>query len=511
MTVDILSTIFDLAGATEQYHLVTAAIEQITPLLAQFITPTTPPMYTYKLRRAAISCAGRLAIQHAKTCSALLLNTLLPAVCQAMEEASAVYVKAVVLGEGEETDTSGDDGECGSTELLCAGIEVLVNVTCVPTYKKFLKTNQGNLSYLVLGCMQMTEEQHDTWGDDVNAFLADDSEESMSNTVRNLCIGLISAMMEALPRSTIVSLFTSTSKRLQESQAMRMAPGGSNDKLWWRIAEGALLGLGSVGNIIQDENLHKSMASVDINAIVQSVFAESLTQNNVPYLIGRTLWFAGQFSFALNAGTHTLVVSHSATALGGDFPMPVRILALRTAKSVCEDSGKHTDTLKQTLLPALYATLPALLPVATEELLLLVLDLLALAIPIDAQLAAKYEDKLCPMVVAVWIKFANDPVLCTYISDVYLSLSQTPCLPNLIRRSLSPIVSVLSMAEGQVLPGMQASAVDFLTTNVRACSTPIPDVLVSTALPALMSFLNRTEVSALLGNGSGVRPGVLGV
>eukprot|EP01134_Creolimax_fragrantissima_P007294 CFRG7294T1 len=502
--INIFSLIFDLAGATEQANIVTPAIEQLAPLLAQYITPAQAQVvsYSYTLRRAAVSCVGRLAVQHPKTSKSVILNTLLPAVCSAMPDASAQYVAMVVLGDGDEPAGNVEEGDNeGCAPFVCSLIDVLTNTVYQPVYRKFLKQNQENMLYIVLGCMQMTNEQIEIWNDDVNQFLADDSEESMSLSVRNQCIGLISALAETTPTSSIAALFTCANARLQESHAARTGSAGANDSVWWRMAEASLLALGCVGAIIQDEKLEKAMSAIDISSVVQSVFAESLTQNNAPYLIGRTLWFAGQYAFALNEAAHALVVTHCATALDQSFPMPVRILALRAAKSVCEDKNRSTEILKTALLPALYAYLPMLLPVATDDLLLLVLELLALAIPLDPTLAGKYEAKLCPLVVAVWIKFANDPMLCAYVSEVYLSLSQTPCLQNLIQRSLPPIVSVLNHAEGEVAPGMQASAVDFLTTNVRACSTPLPDVLVSTALPALIRFLGRTEDEEAIQNG----------
>lgn len=314
-----------------------------------------------------------------------------------------------------------------------------------------------------------------------------------------MCVSGQHAVGEESGSAVIAAVFEAARRTLEASEAQRQAGNGE----WWKGSEAALYAVGQVSDVSED-----SSELSELVGLVQAVFGHYL-QVDAPYLQGRALWLAGRYADALPPAAVEMCIGAAIEALAPSLPMPVQVLAMRALTRFLNDEGARKHIVPH--LPRVYAHIATMLPLASDDLLTLALEMCITALQADKSAAAKAEAVVGPLVIDVWLRHANDPTVVMTVQEVIHVLAQTPAAQALLARSLVPIVAVLRAQPGSDTYGIQASAIDMLATLVRACPTPLPDPLLGDAFPALVHVLATTDDAAALQNGCECLSAFLGV
>lgn len=482
----VFRTVILLAANTERHAAVQQSVAQWIPLIAETVRADHAPL---ALRAVAAQAAGSIVKHFAKTHQPAVRQVLVPSAWAALSGSAGGYVENVVNGMDEaEYD---DDGEqIGLSPFVAALIEFVCDVVTQSLFKKDVRDGLPLLLRHVMVYMQLTDDQLDSWENDANKFIADDEEDSMTYSVRNACVDLLHTVAEEMPKSTVKAVFSAAQHILDQAAGQRAAAL----EHWWKGSEACLLAIGHVSNEFVEQNI-----DIDINTIMRNVYTQHLQSDGAPYLQGRALWLAGRYSDVLAADVSTMYLDATAKALEPHFPVPVRILAMRAFQKSCESVSDKG--LVRPHLPALFQMLATLLPSATEDLLVLVLETMVVAVGVDTDVTAAAEPLLGPLVIDTWLKYGNDPTILMTVQEVLMQMAQTAALGSLLQRALVPIVSVLRAPPSSDAYGMQASAIDLLATLVRGCPAPLPAPLIDDAFPALMHVLSQTDDAGAMQNG----------
>lgn len=122
--------------------------------------------------------------------------------------------------------------------------------------------------------------------------------------------------------------------------------------------------------------------------------------------------------------------------------IPVKISALRALNNYCKYlQAEYTNPYQVNIMEGTCQ----LLPLSTEESLMLLLDTLANAVKINKEVTAKYEQILTPAILQIWQNHAADPIVASYILDLFEEFSKnTFYYPSLCSRALPFISHVFS-------------------------------------------------------------------
>ncbi|KAL5011617.1 hypothetical protein ScPMuIL_010168 [Solemya velum] len=184
-------------------------------------------------------------------------------------------------------------------------------------------------------------------------------------------------------------------------------------------------------------------------------------------------------------------------------PASIRISAIRAVYSYCE----HLKASKSThfLIPFLSNITEGLLTIFSQfssEVLALCLETLAVVISVDKSFTASVENRICPLTIAVFLKYCSDPVIVSIVQELFKELSSNEsCMEPLQQRLLPTLVSILQATSDKVPLGLPAVALDVLQTVVRSSVTPLSEGLIQNTFPAVVQCIMRTDDNATLQSG----------
>lgn len=134
----------------------------------------------------------------------------------------------------------------------------------------------NQLVYLTFFYSQFTTEDEETWSSDVNAFVADEDEETPAATVRTASLDLVSAFAQSQQNATLASLPSVMQKSLQDAE--RLQSEGQED--WWKGLESCLVHLASLAEELEETYFSSQAASQNSDFNLELVFQKLV----VPYL-----------------------------------------------------------------------------------------------------------------------------------------------------------------------------------------------------------------------------------
>ena len=178
----------------------------------------------------------------------------------------------------------------------------------------------------IMGLLQVTAAQIETWELDPNQYVADEDDDSMECNVRNSCLDVLMALVDMYGPPCLDAVVGAHQSIL--AAAMERCEGG--DEEWWRPVEASLLSIGTIAKEITEA----AGDGIDINSIVGGMvdlLVEAVSSGDSPPLLkGRALWCAGRYVTGIPAEASAGFFAAAVQALGDDSPLPVRISACRS-------------------------------------------------------------------------------------------------------------------------------------------------------------------------------------
>ncbi|KAI8076801.1 armadillo-type protein [Halteromyces radiatus] len=400
------------------------------------------------------------------------------------------YVQEFVSDSGDvaESFQDSDGNEIGFQSLLYTLFDFVVASSNKKSVRHLFVTPDGHtdffeqLLYVLIIYMQITQEQAENWLADINQYVADEEEHTFSFNARVAAIDALSSLEETYPTAFFNALSKTAQRHITESNESRAA--GNSD--WWKIQEASLLAIGRVAEeLVEAQNDEYRHVLFDLKGLFDNVVLEDMKATDFPFLQGRAFTFASEFAKVLPAEMASQYVAVAVNALQDPTSgVPVKISAFRALNNY----SKYLDAQYVTPYQATIMELTCqLLPLTTEESLMLLLDTLGSSVKINKEVTAQYEQTLTSAVLDVWRRFPSDTIITSYVLDVFEEFAKNSLYyPALCTRSLPFIGEVFTTANTD--PVILASAIDLLTALIHFGPSPLPNEFTEQMYPALMQL-----------------------
>ncbi|PIL31196.1 hypothetical protein GSI_05894 [Ganoderma sinense ZZ0214-1] len=361
--------------------------------------------------------------------------------------------------------------------------------------------NFANLVNLVFSWAQMTQSDEEEWADNANAFVAQESDDSFSYSVRVAGFDLLGVLLERSTIATIKAFQVTIERVIAQSQQQRES--GSQD--WWRPLEAALAAVGSQGedmlDAIDDEIDSGRGKPIDIESLLTNVIPSYLVLSQFPFLQGRAFVFASQYAKLLPG---QLAVQYLEAAIqvleASEAGVPVKVSAVKAIHNFCQNMD---DAVAVPLAPRIAKDIGPFLPVTSDDTLTLVLETLAAVVEIDD---GKWitEDLARAIVVAcldVWMKNNRDPIFISILANVFESLARSPAYQAVVQQALPALTNALTAAT-DVDSYVASAAFELVAALIQgAPQTGLGDGVFAMLAPALYASLRSTEDRDTIQNG----------
>ncbi|RUS35306.1 armadillo-type protein [Jimgerdemannia flammicorona] len=385
--------------------------------------------------------------------------------------------------------------------------------------------------YMILSYMQMTEEQVETWLTDANQFVADGEDDTYNFNVRIAAEDLLLILLEKFPEKFFDALSFGVQKHLEESNKARTTgnpdwyaftclflytcvPTGAHKVITllrtlyslslsccrWKIQEACLLAIGRTSEELIDAIQDKqSGVQFDLAGLFDHVVLEHIKSTEYPFSQGRAFVFASQFARILPANLSNQYVVAAVTALQASAAtIPVKISALKAMNNFCQYLNRESVAPYQANI---LEGACQLLPSATEDSLILVLETLMAAAKVCERIlcnpsATESYDQFLIMNFTIYFNH----IVAGVVMDLFEELARNQALyPALSARALPLLHSTLT--SGTEDSPMLSSAIDLVTALVRGGPSSLPPQYTQQIFLPLMHLLWATEDRDVLQSG----------
>uniref|UniRef100_A0AAZ3RJ72 Importin N-terminal domain-containing protein n=1 Tax=Oncorhynchus tshawytscha TaxID=74940 RepID=A0AAZ3RJ72_ONCTS len=504
--VEIFTTCAYLICAIEELEkgaakaLIFPVVQQFTEAFIQALQMPDGPSSDSGLKMEVLKAVTALVKNFPKP-MVLSMQQILPIVWNTLTESAAVYPSQAEVNYTEEVDDPIDsDGEVlGFENLVFSVFEFIHTLLENSKFKSTVKRALPELIYYIIVYMQITEDQIKVWTANPQQFVEDEDDDTFSYSVRISAQDLLLAVATEFQNESAAALAAAATRHLQEAEQAK----NSGNEHWWKVHEACLLALGSVKTIIT-ENVKNGRIQFDMHGFLANVILADLNLAAAsPFLLGRALWAASRFTAAMTPELIQQFLQATVSGLHDSQPPSVRISAVRAIWGYCDQLKLSQSThVLQPFLPAVLDGLVQLAAQFSSEVLTLVMETLCIVSTVDPAFTTSAENKICPLTIAIFLKYSNDSVVGSLAQDIFKELAQIEACQGPMQMRLIPtLVSIMQAPPDKVPFGLCATAIDILTTVVRYTKPPLSEMLVCQAFPVVAQCTLRTDDNTTMQNG----------
>lgn len=171
---------------------------------------------------------------------------------------------------------------------------------------------------------------------------------------------------------------------------------------------------------------------------------------------------------------------------------PAKIGAFRATRDVCP---KIPAEILSPYVDVIFSALVSVIPGSAEDILLLLMSTMMVAMKVDASRTCKYEPAITPTLLEAWKNSSNDPLICQDITFLFKLMLKIPsCFPGLMIR-LTPVIS--SILSTPVSTDISLSALVILKDIVEVAPIDFPVPLRYNFSPLISLLTNTDEVDLI--------------
>ncbi|XP_068598144.1 importin-9 [Brachionichthys hirsutus] len=503
--VEIFTTCANLICAIEELEkgaakaLIFPVVQQFTEAFVQALQMPDGPSSDSGLKMEVLKGVTALVKNFPKPMVSSM-QQILPIVWNTLTESAAFYVRTEVNYTEEVDDPVDSDGEVLGFENLVFSIFEFVHTLLENNkFKSTVKKALPELVYYVILYMQITEDQVKAWTANPQQFVEDEDDDTFSYSVRISAQDLLLAVAAEFQNESAAALAAAATRHLQEAEQAKN--GGSEH--WWKVHEACMLALGSVKTIVT-ENVKSGRIQFDMHGFLVGVILADLNLSAAsPFLLGRALWAASRFTAAMSPELIQQFLQATVSGLHDSQPPSVRISAVRAIWGYCDQLKLSESThVLQPFLPSVLEGLVQLAAQFSSEVLTLVMETLCIVCTVDPAFTTSAENKICPLTIAIFLKYNNDPVVASLAQDIFKELAQIEgCQGPMQMRLIPTLVSIMQAPPDKIPSGLCATSIDILTTVVRNTKPPLSEMLVCQAFPVAAQCTIRTDDNTIMQNG----------
>lgn len=503
--VEIFTTCANLICAIEELEkgaakaLIFPVVQQFTEAFVQALQMPDGPSSDSGLKMEVLKAVTALVKNFPKPMVSSM-QQILPIVWNTLTESAAFYVRTEVNYTEEVDDPIDSDGEVLGFENLVFSIFEFVHTLLENNkFKNTVRKALPELIYYIILYMQITEDQIKVWTANPQQFVEDEDDDTFSYTVRISAQDLLLAVAAEFQNESAAALAAAATRHLQEAEQAK----NSGNEHWWKIHEACMLALGSVKTIIT-ENVKNGRIQFDMHGFLAGVILADLNLAAAsPFLLGRALWAASRFTAAMSPELIQQFLQATVSGLHESQPPSVRISAVRAIWGYCDQLKLSESThVLQPFLPSVLEGLVQLAAQFSSEVLTLVMETLCIVCTVDPAFTTSAENKICPLTIAIFLKYNNDPVVASLVTDIFKELAQIEgCQGPMQMRLIPTLVSIMQAPPDKIPTGLCATSIDILTTVVRNTKPPLSELLVCQAFPVVAQCTLRTDDNTIMQNG----------
>ena len=478
----------------------------------------------YSTDSAAIKCEVlRTVVKLARGFPKLVAGYLVPfteLIWRDLLRFCSVYEDEFVISSVDAFDSK-DDDECdsdgealGIRTILFSLIEFMqlasrrnamhsVLLTVVPwsipqSASSLIKDSQScvflrQLIHLMLLYLRISTDLEIVWLKDMNQFIQDDEEDSLTFNVRVAIQELLATLVSTYRKEAIQALCESTTNLLQIAQQKHSA----SPALWWKTTEACLLALGLHCNELVDAiQSSGSLNKYDLNAVFQHFVIDAVKSFDFPFLQGRALWFSGRFAEVLPSQLANDLLHCSVSAICQQEVRPtVRICALKAIRGFCTDNSSDTLSKYQ---GQLIDGMTALAANASEDSLSLIFETMMTVVSINPSITVQYEPVLSQFLMDVWARTCKDLLMADLVEEMFKTLCD--CHVVFQERMFPHLAGLLTVESAEGAPESVVTALSLLAHMMRRAPDPFPRTYITEMFPRVMSIAFATDDAAILQN-----------
>uniref|UniRef100_A0A8C6PT67 Importin 9 n=1 Tax=Nothobranchius furzeri TaxID=105023 RepID=A0A8C6PT67_NOTFU len=504
--VEIFTTCANLICAIEELEkgaakaLIFPVVQQFTEAFVQALQMPDGPSSDSGLKMEVLKAVTALVKNFPKPMVSSM-QQILPIVWNTLtESALSTYVRTEVNYTEEVDNPVDSDGEVLGFENLVFSIFEFVHTLLENNkFKSTVKKALPELIYYIILYMQITEDQIKVWTANPQQFVEDEDDDTFSYSVRISAQDLLLAVAAEFQNESAAALAAAATRHLQEAEQAK----SSGNEHWWKIHEACMLALGSVKTIIT-ENVKNGRIQFDMHGFLASVILADLNLAAAsPFLLGRALWAASRFTAAMSPELIQQFLQATVSGLHESQPPSVRISAVRAIWGYCDQLKLSESThVLQPFLPSILDGLVQLAAQFSSDVLTLVMETLCIVCTVDPAFTTSAENKICPLTIAIFLKYNNDPVVTSLVQDIFKELAQIEgCQGPMQMRLIPTLVSIMQAPPDKIPSALCSTSVDILTTVVRNTKPPLSELLVCQAFPVVAQCTIRTDDNTIMQNG----------
>ncbi|KAH9923163.1 armadillo-type protein [Epithele typhae] len=426
------------------------------------------------------------------------------------------------LQSGAAVPASSEDETIELTHLVCPMLDFVNRAARSGRATDWFEgDNLSNLVGGVFSWVQMTKDDEEEWANNANAFVAQDSDETLAYSVRMAGFELLSSLV-GRRAAAAVSAFQSTIQRVV-GEAEQTRNAGSQE--WWRTLEAALAAIGAqaedVLEALDDERLAEREKPIDIESLLTNVVPSFLVLSQFPFLQGRAFVFASQYARLLPPQYAAQYLDAAVQVLeSAEAGVPVKVSAVKAIHNFCQNID---DAVSVHMAARIAKDIGPFLAVTSEDTLTLVLETLAVVVQIDdgKWITKDLAQALVAAVLDVWMKnnkgksrralakngtlmFQLDPIFVSILTDVLGSLASSPApgiYQTVVQQALPALCNAIASSATEN-SWISSAAIELITSLVEGASDgALGEGFFATLAPSLFGCLAATEDRDCIQNG----------
>ncbi|CAH0478337.1 unnamed protein product [Peronospora belbahrii] len=344
---------------------------------------------------------------------------IMPQVYGLMLNDADAYERDVVLSASKEEEGYDSDGEgalIGRSAMIAAALEFVRGAVQTPTKKtrRLIVSGLADFVFVMIGYMQITVSQMESWQEDPNKYVADEDDESLAFSVRNAATDLLTELEAVLGRKAVVAALDAAQRRLKA--------GHTNN---WRLQEAALLVVGCVAVSTLDA-ISKNAADIfqllDLSSFLQTLFKVMNGSCQEIYLRARALWCASRLTKGMNQEMLDAFLQVAISGLEQGQVFPVRMYACRAIGAIVRN-----DRGKAQLKEASVVVIDRLISLAEQssrDTLHITLETLVVVLQELEGLALESAQRVVACFLHHWSQNLNNPLISELINGAFGALLQ---------------------------------------------------------------------------------------
>ncbi|KAL6255028.1 hypothetical protein P5V15_013362 [Pogonomyrmex californicus] len=436
-----------------------------------------------------------------------LLPQMLPPIWETLSQSAKTYQETTVNTDGSinHKDIDSDGEVINFNSLIIAIFEFVQTIIDRKRFTNLLDNMLPEIIYYLIIFMQITVDQIQQWTTNPNQFVEED-ECSFDYNVRISAQEFLTALINHFEEKAVHALCDVVTQHIEATKTLLNGDSGNSNESWWKLRESSLLALSLSKNIVIEKQ-QTGLLQFDIIRFLDIVVLGMLNDSgSPPLLLGRCLCLGGRYAKIMPPEVSSRFLEATVNGLQENQPPCIRISAVKAIYWFSEASNEKDSIINiiRCHMPNIFQGLFNIISQPNTEVLTLVMETFQILVWQHKEFTASVENKICPLTIAVFVKYHSDPTILDICQDIFKDLTQNPsCIEPLQSRIIPTLTSMMAITPMNKSKdeGSRAVALDVLKVLVQYSPTPLSNALINIAFPAACHCILNSEDHATLQSG----------